>query len=68
MQSKTVFNPAIRCEACDNMLNEGDMGDALCGVCKHAVAMCLDMDDDELAFTTVNEDAVEIISLEELKE
>lgn len=56
------YSPAVRCEACDAMLSESDMGDALCYTCKHAVAMCLDMDDDDLAFNTINNDPNEVLT------
>lgn len=55
----------VRCEACDAMLDEGAMLHGLCTPCKHAVAMCLDIDDDDLAFTT-DLDNVEVISLEDV--
>ena len=60
----------VRCEACDIMLDEGSMYNGLCTQCKHAVAMMLDMDDDELAFTVEqsnSEDALdqECITLED---
>jgi len=55
----------VRCEACDAMLDEGAMLHGLCTPCRHAVAMCLDLDNDELAFTT-GIDNVESISLEDV--